>query len=228
VVNAEAAARLVEAEVVAKPKSLEEKIAYRADHLTRYQGARLAKRYRRLVDGVSDPRLKEAVAKGYHKVLAYKDEFEVARLHLETEAKAREEFEGDFRMTFHLAPPLLPGRDASGRPKKREFGAWIGRIYPVLARLKGLRGTPLNVFGYTAERRMERGLIKQYEADMAEWLPKVGSVDADALVALAELPLSVRGFGPVKEANAAKAAVRRDEILTRLKAGPAPLAEAAE
>jgi indolepyruvate ferredoxin oxidoreductase len=228
VVNPAAATRLLEAEVVDKPKSLEEKIAYRAEHLTRYQGARLARRYRRMVDGIADPRLKEAVAKGYHKVLAYKDEFEVARLHLETEAKARAEFEGDFTMKFHLAPPLLPGRDGTGRPKKREFGAWIGRAYPVLARMKALRGTALNPFGYTAERRMERGLIRQYEADMAEWLPKAGAVDADALVALAELPLSIRGFGPVKEANAEKAAARRDEILTRLKAGPAPLAEAAE
>ena len=131
-------------------------------------------------------------------------------------------------MKFHLAPPLLPGRDASGRPRKREFGAWIGRVYPWLARLKVLRGTPLNVFGYTAERRMERGLIRQYEADMAEWLPKAGSVDADALAALAELPLSVRGFGPVKEANAAKAGLRRKEILARLKAGDGPLARAAE
>ncbi|MHA7886366.1 indolepyruvate ferredoxin oxidoreductase family protein [Roseicyclus sp.] len=228
VVNPAAAGRLLEAEVVEKPKSLEEKIAYRAAHLTRYQGARLARRYRRMVDGVSDPRLKEAVAKGYHKALAYKDEYEVARLHLETAARAREEFEGDFRMKFHLAPPLLPGRDASGRPRKREFGAWVGRVYPWLARLKLLRGTPLDLFGYTAERRMERALIRQYEADMAEWLPKAGSVDADALVALAELPLSVRGFGPVKEANAVKAALRREEILTRLAAGDGPLARAAE
>jgi indolepyruvate ferredoxin oxidoreductase len=228
VVNPEAALRLVTSEVVDKPKSLEEKIAYRADHLTRYQGKRLARRYCRMVDGIADARLKEAVAKGYHKVLAYKDEFEVARLHLETAAKARAQFDGDFRMTYHLAPPLLPGKDASGRPRKREFGPWIGRIYPVLARMKGLRGTPFNPFGYTAERRMERGLIRQYEADMAEWLPRAGEVDADALVALADLPLSIRGFGPVKEANAQKAAARRDEILTRLRAGDAPLARAAE
>jgi indolepyruvate ferredoxin oxidoreductase len=94
--------------------------------------------------------------------------------------------------------------------------------------MKGLRGTPLNPFGHTAERRMERALIRQYEADMAAWLPKAGQVDADALVALAELPLQIRGFGPVKEANAAKAAARRAEILARLSAGDAPLARAAE
>ena len=226
--NPEAAARMLRAEVVEKPRSLEERIAFRADHLVAYQGPRLARRYRRMVDAIADPRLKEAVAKGYHKVLAYKDEFEVARLHLATGAKARESFEGDFTMTFHLAPPLLPGLDGAGRPKKREFGAWIARAYPLLAKMKGLRGTALNPFGHTAERRMERALIRQFEADMAEWLPKSGQVDADALVALAELPLSIRGFGPVKAANAAKAAHRRDEILTRLRAGPGVLAAAAE
>jgi indolepyruvate ferredoxin oxidoreductase len=227
-VNPQAAERLVSSEVVDKPRTLEEKIAYRADHLTRYQGKRLARRYRRMLDGIDDARLKEAVAKGYHKLLAYKDEFEVARLHLETEAKARAQFDGDFRIKFHLAPPMLPGKDGAGRPKKREFGPWIRRVYPLLARMKRLRGTPLNPFGYTAERRMERALIRQYEADMAAWLPRAGEVDADALVALAELPLSIRGFGPVKEANAAKAAARREEILTRLNAGTAALAAAAE
>jgi indolepyruvate ferredoxin oxidoreductase len=225
--NPEAAARMVSAEVVEKPRSLEEKIAFRADHLTAYQGPRLARRYLRMVESIADPRLRDAVARGYHKVLAYKDEFEVARLHLATEAKARESFEGDFKMTFHLAPPLLPGKDGAGRPKKREFGGWMMRVYPVLARMKVLRGTVLNPFGHTAERRMERALIAQYEADMAQWLPKAGAVDPDALVALAEVPLSVRGFGPVKEANAAKAALRRAEILARLRAGPG-LAAAAE
>jgi indolepyruvate ferredoxin oxidoreductase len=228
VLNLAAAQRLVSAKLVEKPRSLEEKIAYRADHLTRYQNARLARRFRRLVDAVADPRLREAVAKGYHKLLAYKDEFEVARLHLETQAKARAEFEGDITLRFHLAPPGLPGRDGAGRPKKREFGAWIARAFPLLARLKVLRGTGLNPFGLTPERRMERALIAQYEADMAQWLPKADTVDREALVALAELPMSIRGFGPVKEANAAKAALRRAEILARLAAGGAPLAQAAE
>jgi indolepyruvate ferredoxin oxidoreductase len=228
VVNPEAAERLTKAEVVEKPKTLEEKIAYRARHLTDYQGRRLAKRYRRMVDGIEDPRLKEAVAKGYHKLLACKDEFEVARLHLETERKAREEFDGDFRMTFHLAPPLLPGKDAQGRPKKREFGPWIARLYPLLARMKLLRNTPLNPFGYAAERRMERALIRQYEADMAEFLPKAGPRTMDALVALAELPLTIRGFGPVKERNAEKAARQREDLVAMLRSGGPSMAEAAE
>ncbi|MFW5881552.1 MAG: DUF6537 domain-containing protein, partial [Roseicyclus sp.] len=228
IVNPQAARRLTEAEVIEKPKTLEEKIAFRAEHLTAYQGKRLARRYRRLVDRIEDPRLKEAVAKGYHKLLAYKDEYEVARLHLETEAKARAQFGGDFRMTFHLAPPLLPGRDAAGRPRKREFGPRIMSAYRLLARLKPLRGTPLDPFGYSADRRMERRLIRQYEADMAEFLPKATPETQDALVALAELPLTIRGFGPVKERNAEKAARQREDLLAHLRSGGAPLRQAAE
>jgi indolepyruvate ferredoxin oxidoreductase len=228
IVNPEAAARLITSEVLEKPKSLDEKIAFRADHLTAYQGKRLARRYRKLVDTIDDPRLKEAVAKGYHKLLAYKDEYEVARLHLATEARAREAFDGDFRLKYHLAPPMLPGKDAAGRPKKREFGPWIGRLYPLLARLKALRGTPLDPFGYTAERRMERGLIRQYQSDMTEFLPGARPETMDALVALAELPLSIRGFGPVKELNARRAAKQREDLIAHLRAGGAQMAEAAE
>jgi indolepyruvate ferredoxin oxidoreductase len=226
--NPDEAARIATPNVVEKPKTLDEAIAFREAHLRDYQGARLAKRYRRLVDRASDPVLKEAVAKGYHKLLAYKDEYEVARLHLETEARARETFDGDFILKYHLAPPLLPGRDAEGRPKKREFGPWMGRVYPVLAGLRRLRGTPLDPFGYTAERKMERGLIRQYEADMAEFLPRAGAAAPDALVALAELPLAIRGFGPVKERNAEKAARQREDLVAMLRAGSGPMAQAAE
>jgi indolepyruvate ferredoxin oxidoreductase len=214
--NPERVKALTEPNVVALPKSLDEKIAFREAQLVAYQGKRLAKRFRKMVDGVSDRRLKEAVAKGYHKLLSYKDEYEVARLHLETEAKARESLTGDFKVTYHLAPPLLPGRDSNGRPKKRAFGAWVGGVYKVLAKMKVLRGTPFDVFGYSADRRMERELIRQYQDDMLVWLPKANAARMDALVALAELPLSIRGFGPVKEANAKKAEARRRELLLAL------------
>lgn len=214
--NPERVKALTEPNVVALPKSLDEKIAFREAHLVAYQGKRLAKRYRKMVDSVGDRRLKEAVAKGYHKLLSYKDEYEVARLHLETEAKARESLTGDFKVTYHLAPPLLPGRDSNGRPKKRAFGAWVGGVYKVLAKMKVLRGTPFDVFGYSADRRMERDLIRQYQDDMLVWLPKANAARMDALVALAELPLSIRGFGPVKEANAKKAEARRRELLLAL------------
>ncbi|MBF9029724.1 indolepyruvate ferredoxin oxidoreductase family protein [Rhodobacterales bacterium HKCCE3408] len=226
--NPAEAAEILTPKVVAMPKSLEEKIAFRADHLTKYQGARLARRYRRLVDAIADPRLKEAVAKGYHKLLAYKDEYEVARLHLETEAKVRSEFDGDVKLSYHLAPPFLGGTDAAGRPKKREFGPWVARLWKPMAAMRQLRGTPLDVFGYSAERRAEREAIRQYEADMAEILPKLTAATKGAVVALAELPLQIRGFGPVKAQAAEKAGRQRADLLALIRAGGTSSAEAAE
>ncbi|MEL6644615.1 MAG: indolepyruvate ferredoxin oxidoreductase family protein [Pseudomonadota bacterium] len=227
ITHPEDAAKRASAEVLELPKTLEDKIAYRSDHLTAYQGPRLARRYRKMLDRVTDPRLKEAVTKGYHKALAYKDEYEVARLHLETRAKAAEAFEGDLKLTYHLAPPMISKIGPDGRPKKRDFGAWIERGYRVLARLKGLRGTPFDPFGYTAERRMERRLIRQYEKDMKVVLASA-ETNPDAAVALAELPLQIRGFGPVKEANAKAAAKRREELLHALTTPATAPAQAAE
>ena len=203
-------------------------IAFRETHLVAYQGPRLARRFRALVDGIEDKALREAVAKGYHKLLAYKDEYEVARLHLATAEKAREQFDGDFGLTFHLAPPLLWGKDSSGRPRKRAFGEWMLRGFALLARMKGLRGTPLDPFGYTAERRMERALIKEFESDMRAVLPKLTPKTRDLVLELAMLPLSIRGFGPVKHANAQAAAKRRTEILAAIDAGGSATRIAAE
>lgn len=224
----EDAERLLTPSVVQLPKSLDDKIAYRCDHLVEYQGKRLVKRYENLLSGISDVRLKEAVAKGYHKLLTYKDEYEVARLLLSSREKAEAEFEGDLKISYNLAPPILGGKDANGRPTKRKFGPSTERLFRILAKLKSLRGTPLDLFGYTAERKMERALIKQYEADMKAWLPKAESVDRDALVALAELPLQIRGFGPVKRKSEQQAAKRREELLIALKQGPDALKSAAE
>ncbi len=210
--------RLTSAEVVALPQSLEEKIAVRADHLTKYQGPRLAKRYRKMVAKFEDPALKEAVAKGYHKLLAYKDEFEVARLLLETRAKVEKAFAGELKLTYHLAPPLMSKMGPNGRPEKKPFGEGRSWQFRLLARLKGLRGTPLNPFGYTAERRMERRLIRQYEKDMGNLL-KTPEFALEAARCLAELPLQIKGFGPVKAANAAAAAKRREELLSALQRG---------
>ncbi|UWQ85201.1 indolepyruvate ferredoxin oxidoreductase family protein [Leisingera caerulea] len=228
VLHPEDAARLIQPKVVKKPKTLDEKIAFRADHLVAYQGKGLAKRYAKLLDGISDPALKEAVAKGYHKLLSYKDEYEVARLLLDSRAKAEAEFEGDLKLSYHLAPPMLGGTDPNGRPQKRKFGAGMERGFRILAKLKSLRGTPLDIFGYTEERKMERALIKQYEADMQEWLPKAAPEILEPLIALAELPLQIRGFGPVKLANEQKAAKRREELLAALRQGGTTVKQAAE
>ncbi|OOY32383.1 indolepyruvate ferredoxin oxidoreductase family protein [Thioclava sp. F36-6] len=218
------AAKAMAAEVMKVPV---DPVEFRASHLVDYQNARLAKRFRKLVDEAPSE-LREAVAKGYHKLLAYKDEYEVARLHLSTAEKARAEFEGDFEMHFHLAPPILSKEGSDGRPKKREFGPGMERNFRLLAKLKGLRGTPFDPFGYAAERKMERALIKQYEADMAEVLPKVTPETMEIARELAELPLTIRGFGPVKAQAEQMAAKRREELLAAFRAGGTPQKMAAE
>jgi len=225
-VSPEAVDTALSSTVVDLPKTLDERIAYREQHLVAYQGTSLAKRYRALVDRVEDPALKEAVALGYHKLVAYKDEYEVARLHLETRARAEAVFEGDLKLSYHLAPPLISRTGPNGRPKKRRYGEGMARLFPLLARLKWVRGTPLDIFGYTAERRMERRLISQYHKDIKRLLAKAPA-NPEAAVALARLPLEIRGFGPVKHANAEKAAKRRDELLNLLDTPPV-LDQAAE
>ena len=212
-----AASRVAAPNVVALPKSLEERIAFREEHLRRHSGSKMARRYRATVDRIEQPRLREAVALGYHKLVAYKDEYEVARLHRETRAKAEAEFAGDLRLTYHLAPPIVSKTGADGRPVKRRFGSWIERAYGVLAPMKVLRGTPFDPFGRTEERWMERALIAEYEADLEAVLP-VAERNLDAAVAWAEVPLSIRGFGLVKARNAAAAAKRREEALAALRA----------
>jgi indolepyruvate ferredoxin oxidoreductase len=222
------AAKLLAAEVVAKPVTPDERIALRAAHLEAYQDTALAAKYRARLARIGDPALRDAVARGYHKLLSYKDEYEVARLLTETRAKAAEAFAGDLTIRYHLAPPLLPGKGADGRPLKRRFGPWIERLFPLLARMKRLRGTAFDPFGYTAERRMERALIAEYEADMDWAEARLSDATRDAVLALAELPLQIRGFGPVKEAAAAAAAKRRAELKAVIESGGTPLSQAAE
>lgn len=217
----EEAAKRATQTVTALPPSIADQIDTRADHLRAHTGRGLAKRYRKLVDGIGDDTLRLAVAKGYHKLLGYKDEYEVARLLLSTEDKARAEFDGDFRMSYHMSPPILARTGSDGSPMKRKFGPWMRTPLRMLAALKGLRGTPLDPFGRTEERRMERALIKQYEADMAEVLAAVTPATQDVAVALAELPLKIRGFGPVKAANEAKAAKEREALLATFRSGGA-------
>ena len=204
------------------PETLERVVETRAAHLAKYQSRRLARRYRALVEraAAADPDLGLAVAKGYHRVLAYKDEYEVARLHAETlDAALAERFEGIRRVRFHLAPPILARRDADGRPKKSAFGPWMMPVFRILARLKVLRGTPLDPFGRTEERRMERALIADYEADLdrliAGLTPETRAIAAER----AALPLEIRGFGHVKAGAAAAAAERRAALMAAFEAG---------
>jgi indolepyruvate ferredoxin oxidoreductase len=211
------AEQVVNPTVVDKSKTLDEKIAFRAQHLTKYQNAKYAKRYTDFVAGF-DGDLREAVALGYHKLLSYKDEYEVARLLIDTRKLAEAEFDGDLKLTHHLAPPLFSRTGSNGRPKKITMPKVTAKLFPLLVRMKGLRGTALDIFGRTDERRMERALIAEYETDMIEVRGGGRPDSVDAAVALARLPLDIRGFGPVKLDYAGKAAKRREELLAVLRA----------
>jgi len=222
------------------PQSLDEIIDRRADFLTGYQNAALAQRYRDLVARARRAEsalglgrdLAEAVARNYFKLLSYKDEYEVARLYTDGrfEQAVRAQFDGDWRLELHLAPPFLPGNDpATGRPKKRRFGPWIFPLLRALAKLKWLRSTAFDPFGKTGERRMERQLIADYEATIDRALGMLNANTHATTVALARLPERIRGFGPVKAANADRARTERDDLLRRLETAPAAAAvQAAE
>jgi indolepyruvate ferredoxin oxidoreductase len=194
-----------------------------------YQNRAYAERYKAFVARVAAAEEKAApgrqdlaqtAARGYFKLLAIKDEYEVARLHSAPEFrdKLRRQFAGDYKLSLHLAPPLLSPRDAhSGHPIKREYGAWIFPVLRMLAGLRGLRGGVLDPFGWTAERRQERALIAQYETLMDELLAKLTADNHEAAVALAALPEEIRGYGHVKAENIEKAKVREAELLTRFR-----------
>ncbi len=143
------------------------------------------------------------MARALFKLMSYKDEYEVGRLHTETPflAELQTVFEGHFKVNYHLAPPLLPlGKDGRGRPRKRRFGPWMQRPLRLLARLKWVRATWMDPFGYTAERQMERGLIAWYEEIVAKIIATLPQQNPEALIRLARAPMEIRGFGPVKHA----------------------------
>ncbi|WP_375176397.1 indolepyruvate ferredoxin oxidoreductase family protein [Marinobacter mobilis] len=195
--------------------------------LTDYQNEAYARRYEALVRRVEktvdtrvgkDPMLVRAVAENYAKVLAYKDEYEVARLFSNGSLRKQlaEQFEGDFELEFNLAPPMVSRAKNGQRPRKMKFGPWMEKVFHILARFKSLRGTPLDVFGYSADRRLERALIREYESDV-QWLLKHLSRDhLDAARSLAALPGRIRGFGPVKEAAYEAARKERKQLRTEL------------
>ncbi len=207
--------------------SLDETIARRVDFLVDYQDERYASRYRARVERVRSAEralvgegrlaLTEAVARNLFRLMAYKDEYEVARLYTNGEFRARlnEQFEGDFRLSFHLAPPLLAKRNAKGELVKREYGAWMMNAFGVLARLRRLRGTAFDPFGRTAERRTERQLIADYESTIDRLLDSLDAGRLPLAVHIASIPEDIRGFGHVKERNLAAARARWAEEMAR-------------
>ena len=198
--------------------TLDEIVARRVADLTAYQDAAYSQRFQSLVDRAriqGGDEFGEAVARSYYKLLAYKDEYEVARLYSDGRFKAAfaAQFDGGERPRVQLAPPLISGIDpATGRPKKRSFGPWIFTAFGVLARLKGLRGGAFDVFGYTAERKGERADIMAYEATVDRLLAGLTADNRGLALAIARLPMDVRGFGPVKD-KAREDVARRAEAL---------------
>jgi indolepyruvate ferredoxin oxidoreductase len=203
----------------------------RAQFLVDYQNDAYARRYREFVESVCareeagfgnkrEMAFSRSVAEGLFRLMAYKDEYEVARLYTSGDftRHLEQQFAGKPRLTFHLAPPLISRRDPhTGHLKKREFGPWIMPAFKLIARLKGLRGSRWDIFGLTAERRMERQLIEDYRALIESLLPDIHDGNYDAALALAKLPQDMRGFGHVKEKNVEVAQQRQQTLLAQFR-----------
>ena len=215
----EACRVLLDEPAPAPPEGVDALVARLSAMLVQYQDRRLAARFEALVQAVREREavlggeavVTAAVARSFAKLLAYKDEYEVARLYTdgEFERQLHAQFEGDFRLEFHLAPPALGAA-------KRRFGPWMLRAMRWLAKGKVLRGTPMDPFGRSVERRMERALADAFEARVREWLPRLDAATRERCQRIAEVPLSMRGFGHVKQANVEAARQREAVLLHRL------------
>ena len=197
------------AQVIAfvKKPSQTEMLTKRVAFLTAYQSAAYAQTYQSFVEKVraieaplGKTTLTEAVTRYLFKLMAYKDEYEVARLHTDTGFlnKVNAMFEGDFKLNYHLAPPLLAKKNDQGELQKQQFGPWMLTGFKLLAKLKGLRGTPLDVFGRTEERKEERALIAQYRASIEEVLAGLAPENHTTAVEIARIPEQIKGYGHVK------------------------------
>jgi indolepyruvate ferredoxin oxidoreductase len=209
-----------------KRTPLEDVIAQREAFLTDYQNAAYAATYRAFVDQVlaqGSPALAEAVARNLFKLMAYKDEYEVARLHTDTGFLQRiaQQFEGDYQVVYHLAPPLLAQRNDKGELQKRRYGSAMRWGFQVLARMKGLRGTAWDVFGYTDERRTERALIGQYRASIDQVLAQFSPERQTLALEIARIPEQIKGFGHVKERHLHAARQQWDALMDRWAQPPA-------
>ncbi len=237
-VEALARPAMTHAERQAEP-TLADIITRRVEFLTRYQSARYARRYRRRIAAVEEAEkarapgkggLAEAAAHNLFKLMAYKDEYEVARLYTDGNflSNLHQQFEGDFRLEFHLAPPLFARHDpATGELRKRAYGPWVFGAFKFLARLRRLRGTSLDVFGHTEERKTERRLIREYEATLKEIAAALTPDNHPFAIELARVPEQIRGFGHIKQRNLAKATERGAALLETFRNPPA-VAMAAE
>jgi len=210
-------------------QTLDDVIAKRADYLAEYQDKAYAQRYLDMVarvremEGVLDGQstaITEAVSRYYHKLLAYKDEYEVARLYSNGDfiKSLKAQFDGDYKLEFNLAPPIMEAPDvATGRPKKRTFGPWMLGAFSVLAKFKFLRGTAFDIFGYHKDRKLERTLIKEYEELVDFILPQITKGNLSLCAEILSVADDIRGYGPVKEEWLHKARIKQAGLLTKLR-----------
>ncbi len=207
-----------------KRETLDSLVARRVEFLTAYQNAGYAREYQAFVEKVraaeaplGKTSLAETVARYLFKLMAYKDEYEVARLHAETGFQERiaSMFEGDFKVNYHLAPPLLAKRNEKGELVKRKYGPAMGLGFKVLAKLRGLRGTALDPFGRTEERRTERALIGEYRASVEQLIAGLDAGNHSLALEIAAIPEQIKGYGHVKERNLAAARQRWDALMQR-------------
>jgi len=215
--------------------TLDDMIRRRVEFLTGYQNAAYAESYRAFVERVRADELRvagndgplqltETVARYLFKLMAYKDEYEVARLHSDPAFKARigSMFEGDYAVKYHLAPPLLSKRDAHGHLVKQAYGSWVGKVFPLLAKLRFLRGSLLDPFGHTEERKTERALITTYRETIAGLCASLTRERLPLVTEVARIPEEIRGYGHVKERHLRNAKEKEAKLLAQLKAGVAP------
>ncbi|MFG5778525.1 indolepyruvate ferredoxin oxidoreductase family protein [Comamonas sp. J-3] len=222
-------------QLVKKP-SLEELVAKRVAFLTDYQDAAYAADYQTFVNKVHaaeaqlgiSTRLSQAVARYLFKLMAYKDEYEVARLHTSQEFtdKIANMFEGDYKIVHHLAPPLTAAKNDKGELVKKAYGPWMRKAFGLMASLKGLRGGALDIFGRTEERKMERALIQEYRACIEELLRGLNAGNLALAVEIASIPEDIRGYGHVKERHLVTARAKWQELLQRWR-NPQAVAEVA-
>ncbi len=219
------------------PETLKGLLKTRVAFLTEYQNADYARQYETLVEEVRQTeqslgqgdKLARAVAKSLFKLMAYKDEYEVARLYTDGKfvEKLRQQFDGELTLKFNLAPPLLSKKDRNGHLVKTEYGSWMFRAFKLLARFKGLRGTAFDPFGRTAERKMERQLIVEYRQLVQSLLVGLTPETLARAIELASLPEKIRGFGHVKEAAVARYRTEMASGLHTLAAGGVKVPNAA-
>jgi indolepyruvate ferredoxin oxidoreductase len=212
-----------------KKPGLDEMITKRVDYLTGYQDAAYAARYKAFVDKVraaeaplgGGTALTEAVARYLFKLMACKDEYEVARLHTDAAFtdKIAGMFEGDYKLVHHLAPPLIAKKNERGELVKQPFGSWMRTAFGLLAKMKGLRGTALDPFGRTEERKMERALITEYENCIDELLPTLNAGNRALAAEIARIPEDIRGYGHVKERHLAAARPKWQALMKRWRGG---------